>query len=139
MFTRPLYSGSRSMAHYDIPLDLPHAGRMACRILELLERHCEEHAIDAPAVFDHAERLDGLLFKYEEEDENPSPAEAKTVREQAAATARDLVTALEAAGIRGDRLGQYIRNLFECLEMGEEGAEISLRAGENPESLQRAR
>ena len=125
------------MAHYDLPLDLPHAGRVAGRILELLERHCEEHGIDAPDVFDAAERLDSMLFKYVEEDENPGESEGKAAREQAADLGRRLVTALETANIRGDRLGQYVRNLFECLELGEEGVEISLRAGENPESLQR--
>jgi len=125
------------MAHYDLPLDLPHAGRMAGRIVELLEHHCEEHGIDAPGVFDVAERLDGMLFKYVEQDENPSGAESDEVRERAALFGRRLVDELEAAGIRGDRLGQYVRNLFECLSMGEEGASISLRAGENPRSLQR--
>ncbi len=104
----------------------------------MLERHCEEHGIDAPQVFDRAERLDSMLFKYVEEDENPGEAEGVEMRDKAAAVARQLVDELEAAGIAGDRLGQYIRNLFECLELGEEGAAISLTAGENPESLMRA-
>ncbi len=125
------------MAHYDLPLDLPHAGRVAGRILELLERHCEEHGLDPAEVFDAAERLDSLLFKYVEEDENPGAAEGEEVREKAAALGRRLVEALEGASIRGDRLGQYVRNLFECLALGEEGAAISLRAGENPDSVQR--
>jgi hypothetical protein len=111
---------------------------MAGRIAELLERHCEEHGIDAPEVFDRAERLDGMLFKYVEEDENPGAQEAAEMKDKAASVARQLVDQLEAAQIAGDRLGQYIRNLFECLELGEEGAEISLRAGERPDSLMRA-
>ena len=127
-----------ALAHYDLPLDLPHAGRIACRILTLLEGHCEEHGIDAPEVFDRAERLDGMLCKYDEEGENPNEREGAEVREKAAAVARQLVDELVAARITGDRLGQYIRNLFECLELGEEGAAISLRAGENPDSLMRA-
>lgn len=125
------------MAHYDIPLDLPHAGRMASRIVRLLERHCEEHGIDAPELLDVAERLDVKLSKYVLEDENPSAAEASAAVESAASLGRELVAALEASAIRGDRLGQYIRNLFECLALGKEGAELSLRAGENPSSLQR--
>lgn len=127
------------MAHYDIPLDLPHAGRIAGRIVELLERHCEEHGIDAPEVFDRAERLDAMLFRFVEEDENPGDREAVEMQEKAAAVARQLADTLEAAQIAGDRLGQYIRNLFECLELGEEGAQISLRMGEKPDSLMRAR
>jgi hypothetical protein len=125
------------LAHYDIPLDLPHAGRVASRIVRLLERHCEEHGIDAPEVLDVAELLDVKLSKYVVEDENPAAAEASAAAETAATLGRQLVTSLEAAGIRGDRLGQYVRNLFECLAMGKEGAELSLRAGENPSSLQR--
>lgn len=125
------------MSPFHLPLDLPHAGRIAGRIVELLESHCEENGISAPGVLDVAERLDGMLFRFVEEDENPGEAEAAAVRERAAMLGRRLVDELEAADIRGDRLGQYIRNLFECLALGEEGAAISLRAGENPGSLQR--
>ena len=42
-----------------------------------------------------------------------------------------------SAHVTSDRLGQLVRNYFECLELGAEGAEISLRAGEDPRSLQR--
>jgi hypothetical protein len=47
------------------------------------------------------------------------------------------LSTFERDGIADDRLGQAVRNLFECLELGEEGAEISLRAGENPDSALR--
>ena len=125
------------MPYFDIPLDLPHAGRLAARIVRLLERHCEEQGIDAPELLDIAETLDARLSKYAERDDNPASAEAMEAREQAAELGRQLVAALESSDIRGDRLGQYVRNLFECLEMGKEGAEIALRAGEDPQSLQR--
>ena len=125
------------MAHFDIPLDLPHAGRLADRILNLLERHCEEQGVDAEEALDTAERMSNLLFRYSANDENPGGSEATSVRDEAAVLGRQLVDQLEAIDIRGDRLGQYVRNYFECLELGAEGAEISLRAGENPSSLQR--
>jgi hypothetical protein len=125
------------MPHFDIPLDLPHAGRIATRIVRLLERHCDEHDIDAPELLDLAETLDAKLSRYVELEDNPPPAEAREARAEAAELGRQLVAALEASNIRGDRLGQFVRNLFECLEMGREGAEISLRAGEDPGSLQR--
>ena len=125
------------MTHFDIPLDLPHAGRLASRIVRLLERHCDEYGLDAPDVLDVAERLDVLLSRYVEQGENPRDDEAEEARGKAEELGRRLVGALEASNIRGDRLGQYVRNLFECLELGREGAEISLRAGENPDSLQR--
>jgi hypothetical protein len=123
------------MAHFDIPLDLPHAGRLADRIVALLEKHTEELGMDAPEVMDVADRLSSYLFRNAGGDDTPS--NAMDVRDQAAMLGRQLVDAMEAAHISGDRLGQLIRNLFECLELGKEGAEISLRAGENPKSLQR--
>ena len=125
------------MAHFDIPLDLPHAARLADRVLSLLERHTEELGIDAPDALDVAERLSSLLFRFSDLEMSPEDPEAMRARDEAAALARTLVEEMERAGVRSDRLGQFIRNLFECLELGEEGAEISLRAGENPSSLQR--
>lgn len=122
-------------AFFDIPMDLPHAGRIADRISILVERHAEELGIDAPEALDRAERLSTYLFRNAGGDDNPPDAIA--IRDQAAAIARELVDSLEAARLTSDRLGQLIRNLFECLELGKEGAEISLRAGENPNSLQR--
>jgi hypothetical protein len=123
------------MAHFDIPLDIPHAGRIADRILILLEKHTEELGIDAPNVIESAEELWSLLFRFTGEEDNP--AGATEIRDQAATLGRQLVDHLQAAHIAGDRIGQLVRNLFECLELGAEGAEISLRAGEDPRSLQR--
>ena len=125
------------MAHFDIPLDLPHAGRLAGRIVNLLERHREETGAEASEAIEIAERIDAFLFRYSAQEENPAVEEARGVRDEAAELGRQMVDALESAGVRGDRLGQYVRNFFECLELGEEGARISLRAGENPQSLQR--
>jgi hypothetical protein len=123
------------MAHFDIPLDLPHAGRIADRILILVQKHAEELGIEAPDVVESAERLWSLLFKYTGEDDNPSGAAA--IRDEAAVLGRQLVDRMVEVNLASDRLGQLVRNLFECLELGAEGAEISLRAGENPNSLQR--
>jgi hypothetical protein len=125
------------MGHFDIPLDLPHAGRLADRILNLLERYTSETGVEAPEALETAEELSNLLFRFSANDENPPEAEAAAVRDQAAALGRRLVDQIQAANITLDRLGQYVRNFFECLELGAEGAEISLRAGENPNSLQR--
>ena len=123
------------MPYFDIPLDLPHAGRIADRILVIVQRHAEEKGVEAPEAIDAAERLWSLLFRYSGEDDNP--ADAMKIRDEAAALGRELVAAVIAANLTSDRLGQLVRNFFECLELGKEGAEISLRAGENPRSLQR--
>lgn len=123
------------MAHFDIPLDIPHAGRIADRLLTLVERYVEERSVDGAAAIESAERIWSLLFRYTGEDDNP--ADATRIRDEAAALGRQLVDQMEQAHIASDRLGQLVRNYFECLELGEEGASISLRAGEDPRSLQR--
>ena len=123
------------MAHFDIPLDIPHAGRIADRLLSLIGRSLEDLEIDAPALMEKAQQLWTLLFRFTGEEDNPS--DALRLRDQAAQLGRELVTEMERAGLASDRLGQLVRNLFECLELGAEGSEISLRAGENLNSLQR--
>jgi len=123
------------MAHFDIPLDIPHAGRIADRLLRLLERYGEETDVNAAKVVETAEKIWSLLFRFTGEDDNP--AGAMQIREEAATLGRQLVDDMERAHIASDRLGQLVRNYFECLELGAEGAEISLRAGEDPRSLQR--
>ena len=123
------------MAHFDIPLDIPHAGRIADRLLSLIGRSLEDLEIDAPALMEKAQQLWTLLFRFTGEEDNPS--DALRLRDEAAQLGRELVTEMERAGLASDRLGQLVRNLFECLELGAEGSEISLRAGESLNSLQR--
>jgi hypothetical protein len=125
------------MAHFDIPLDLPHAGRIADRLLIIVKRHAEEKEVDGAEAIDAAERLWTLLFRYSGEEDNPPDSEAQQIREEAAALGREVVDAVIACELTSDRLGQLVRNLFECLELGQEGSDLSLLAGENPNSLQR--
>ena len=82
---------------------------------------------------DLVELLDPVL----DTGENPPGGAALLLRDRAAALGRTLVDHVERADVGHDRLGQCVRNLFECLELGAEGAEISLRAGEDPKSMQR--
>src|SRR6476660_3553916 len=102
------------MAQFDIPLDLPHAGRIADRILVIVQRHAEEKEVEAPEAIDAAERLWSLLFRYSGEDDNPP--DAMKIRDDAAAIGREIVDAVVAAHLTSDRLGQLVRNFFECLE-----------------------
>jgi hypothetical protein len=81
--------------------------------------------------------LVALLTPFFELGENPPRPAASQARDQAAALGRTLVDQIEEGRLGHDRLGQNIRNLFECLELGREGASISLRAGEDPKSFQR--
>lgn len=121
--------------YFHVPLNLPHAGRVARRILTLLHRG--QHT-GTPAG-DTAARMVELLDPYFESDENPGATRLAEVCAQAATLGRQLVEDIELDGLGNDRLGQCVRNYFECLELGREGAEISLRAGEDPKSMQRPR
>src|SRR3982751_1496771 len=85
------------VGHFDIPLDLPHAGRVADRILVIVQRHAEEKGVDAPEAIEAAERLWNLLFRYSGEDDNP--ADAMKVRDDAAAIGRNLVPAIVASNL----------------------------------------
>ena len=124
---------AEDIPHFKIPLNLPHAGRIAERILVLLDRE----GLPGPDAEKTAHRLASLLEPYFQSEENPRPDTANRVREEAAKLGRQLVDHIERGGLGHDRLGQCIRNLFECLELGPEGTVISLRAGEDPKSFQR--
>ena len=117
-----------------VRVNLPHARTVAQRIgrsLEALSAFGEKgngHGAPLGEAFDALERsLRGF-------DEDPPPEEALPAADEAAALARALVAAILATPIRGDRLGQHVRNLFECLGLPEEGAEQSLLCGERPDS-----
>jgi hypothetical protein len=124
------------MAFYNVPVNLPHAATIANRI---------ETRLAAMQVFDNAEaeilgrlieNLQETIGKYDGA-EDPPDKESEEVVQKAAAIARDIVNEIEQLNAGEDRLGQLIRNLFECLGLGKEGADISLRAGEDPNSLLR--
>jgi len=75
--------------------------------------------------------LEGMLEPYEED---PPAEEAVRAADDVAVRARALVDALVASNARSDRLGQHVRNLFECLGLAEEGAMLSLQCGERSDS-----
>lgn len=121
----------------EIPLNLPHAGRVAYRIARLLYTRYDEDNAEMDQAMRATLALVELLDPWLELDENPPGSIGLQIRDKAAGLARRLVDHIERGGLGGDRLGECIRNLFECFELGREGAAISLRAGENPASLQR--
>lgn len=116
---------------FDIPLNLPHAATVADRISKYLAEVDASRATRETA----AEIAAGLMYyRY---GDNPDREEGDEVKDKMLVLARKLVDEIEDDGIKRDRLGQLVRNLFECLESGKEGAELSLRAGENPDSVAR--
>jgi hypothetical protein len=129
------------VAHFEIPLDLPHAGTVSLRIVhQLLKTGGPPDAHESALA--KAKDLVLLLASARAEGQNPPEPEASEVAAEAATLGRALVPLLEALRPSfnpsvADRIGQAVRNLFECLELGEEGAALSLRAGENPDSVLR--
>jgi len=117
-----------------VRLNLPHARTIAHRIgrsLEALGAFGEVGNGHAAPLADAYDRLEQRLRGF---DEDPPAAEALRAADEAAARGRALVEAILATPARGDRLGQHVRNLFECLGLPEEGAELALLCGERPDS-----
>ena len=127
-----------SMPHFNISLNLPHAATVATRLLYHLNRVQQDKPGVAKAAIEIACDLSGVLRPYKMQDDNPPDPEASAVSAEAAQIARKLVDEIARGDLGDDRLGQAVRNLFECLALGEEGARQSLRAGENPDSALRA-
>lgn len=125
------------VAAFRIPLNLPHAGTLSMRIEYHVRRRLGRIGDEERELLKKTAELQDLLAPCRAERENPAPEEARRVTEQAAALGRSIVGDVERLNLKDDRLGQSIRNLFECLELGEEGAQISLRAGEDPNSALR--
>jgi len=123
--------------YFKVALNLPHAGRVAWRIDSLLSAETSANPLKLDAAVATVAEIRGLLEPAIELDDNPPPPIAVELRNRVAELGRRLVGQIESGGLGHDRLGQCVRNLFECLELGLEGADISLRAGENPKSLQR--
>ena len=119
-------------AFFKIPLNLPHAATLAVRILYQIRQ-----GPAAPAAIEKAGELVVLLESYRDREDNGPDQDRPHVIEEAVRIGREIVDEIERSKAGHDRLGQAVRNLFECLELGEEGAAISLRAGENPGSLLR--
>jgi hypothetical protein len=119
--------------HFDIPLNLPHAATIAGRLVHFLN---DADGVSAETV-QVAVEIAGKLLLYRYAEDNPPKEEADGVVAEVLPLARDLVKRIQMDEVRQDRIGKAIRNLFECLERGEEGAELSLKAGESADSLQR--
>jgi len=114
--------------------NLPHARTIVDRIgrtLEVLGGFGHEGNGGAQALSSALAELERTLRPF---DSDPVAEEALRGADQAAANARILVEAIAASRCQSDRLGQHIRNLFECLGLPEEGAELSLLCGERPDS-----
>ena len=113
-----------------VNVNLPHARTIVERIGRSLEALGGPQ--DEPGAVVSA--LDALELEARPYDEDPPLEEALAAADRIAAHARALVGGIVAGPARGDRLGQHVRNLFECLGLAEEGALLSLKCGERPDS-----
>lgn len=117
-----------------VHVNLPHARTIIQRIarsLEALGAFGEEG--DGGAIALHA-AFDALDQQARPFDEDPPFEQALRAADDIAARGRALIAAILETPARSDRLGQLVRNLFECLGLAEEGAALSLRCGERPDS-----
>jgi hypothetical protein len=117
-----------------VRINLPHARtivRRIARTLDALGGFGHEGNGQAHALSEALAGLDGALRPY---DTDPSGDEALQAADAAAEKGRSLVGAILSSVCRSDRLGQHVRNLFECLGLNEEGAELALQCGERADS-----
>ena len=115
-------------------INLPHALTIVGRLVYYLEYRTEPVPAEETRVREILAELDRILRPFPTD---PPAATAIPVAKSAAAQARLLVAEMATAGYTSARLGQCIRNLFECLGLPEEGAAASLECGERPDSPMR--
>jgi len=112
-------------------LNLPHALTIVGRLALYLEPRRKPVPVEETQVREHLEALYEILGPHAED---PPADIALRVAGQAAERARLLAEEIVRAGYTSDRIGQCVRNLFECLGLAAEGAALSLACGERPDS-----
>lgn len=120
-----------------VRINLPHARTIVARVgrtLDALGAFGEGANGGTMAIHAAFDAVEQSLRAF---DEDPAPEETIAVADAAAETARALVDAILESPARSDRLGQHVRNLFECLGLAEEAATLSLQCGERPDSFLR--
>jgi len=120
-----------------VQINLPHARTVAMRVGRNLEAIGTLGGPAGPgtkALHEALEALEGTLADF---DEDPPMDAAVAAADSVAKRARAVVEAILETPARNDRLGQHVRNLFECLGLAEEGRTLSLLCGERPETALR--
>ncbi len=120
-----------------VRINLPHARTIVSRIGRTLEALGAFGDAASDGGTGLHEAFDALERELRPFDEDPAAVEALAAADRAAALGRTLVDTILETPARSDRLGQHVRNLFECLGLFEEGATLSLQCGERPDSPMR--
>lgn len=117
-----------------VRINLPHARTIVARVGRTLDAlGAFGEGADGETVALHA-AFDAVEQSLRDFDEDPAPEETIVAADAAAERARALVDVILETPTRSDRLGQHVRNLFECLGLTEEAATLSLQCGERPDS-----
>ena len=119
-----------------VQINLPHARTVAMRVgrnLEAISALGEAASVES-ALAEALEALERVVSGF---DEDPPMEAALVAADVVAKRARAVVEAILKTPARNDRLGQHVRNLFECLGLAEEGRTLSLLCGERPDSALR--
>jgi hypothetical protein len=117
-----------------VQINLPHARTIVQRLgrsLEALGAFGEEGNGGTPELRAAYQALEAVAEPF---DEDPPFEAALQAADAVAERARAAVDSILAGAARGDRLGQHVRNLFECLGLSGEGARLALECGERPDS-----
>jgi hypothetical protein len=117
-----------------VDVNLPHARTVILRIGRTLEFLGAFRAHESGAAADLQDAFSALEKEAQPFEEDPALDEAIRGADAVAERARRVVAGIVEGGTRSDRLGQHVRNLFECLGLAAEGAELSVRCGERPDS-----
>ena len=117
-----------------VSINLPHARTVAARIGRSLEALGAFGAAGNGGAQGLAQAYDAVEQALRGYDEVPPLEEAIRAADLVAERGRQLVAAIARTPVRSDRLGQHVRNLFECLGLADEGRELALACGERPDS-----
>lgn len=117
-----------------VNINLPHARTVAARIGRSLEALGAFGGSGNGCATGLVQAFEAVEVSLRDFDEDPPMDEAVRAADAVARHSRVLVEAIAQSAARSDRLGQHVRNLFECLGLGAEGRELSLLCGERPDS-----
>jgi len=117
-----------------VHVNLPHARTLIQRIGRSLEALGAFGEAGNGAALPLHRAYEALESEARPFDDDPPFEKALLAADALAVHARALVSAILDTPARGDRLGQSVRNLFECLGLAEEGAAHSVKCGERPDS-----
>lgn len=120
-----------------VQINLPHARTVAMRIGRNLEAIGALRGLEGGGADPLHTALDALERALAAFDEDPAMGAAVAAADTVAKRARAVVEAILETRASNDRLGQHVRNLFECLGLAEEGRTLALLCGERPDSALR--